>query len=270
MKKWPFLAVLVLSLTSCDKARNPYAIFTCQNVDMQLAINASTFVEISNSELSSLIDSGTSFPLFLFSESCSYCETAKQTLASYASNYHCLIYSYEYAPQSYSLLVASYPNLFPNQFVSPSLYLISESSLTYNFQTNVLLNYGQFRPVANQHLLYSPIQAFTEQNSFDYILDNQEDNFFFIYDNFDAPSLELFNEILFPLAIDQKNKKVTLIDKKILQNGVFSNICASFQIAESESNIAIWQNKKGGIKTTPYLSDNGVELSEWFTIYLSE
>jgi len=270
MKKWIFLPIILLCLTGCDSIDNPYSIRVYQNLDIQVNEESPTFAEVSNIDLFSLINSNSTFALFLYSESCNYCESAKETLTIYANNNHFLIYSYEYVAQAYSNLVDSFPSIFPNQFSSPSLYLISEKSLTYSFDTKVLLSYSKFRPVADQHIFNSYIQTFSQQASFDYIVENQRDNFIFLYEDNNVESLTIFNDVIYPLVISQKKKYVTLLDKKKLNTDVFFSISEYYEIDEETSNIAIYKNKNGGISSTLYLLDDGLELDSLIKTYLSE
>lgn len=270
MKKWIFLPIMLLCLSGCNSLDNPYSIPVYQNIDIQVNEESPTFVEVSNIDVSFLINSNSTFALFLYSESCNYCESAKETLDTYFRNSNFLIYSYEYVPLAYSNLVGSFPSIFPSQFSSPSLYLISKQSLTYSFDTKVLLSYSKFRPVADQHILNSYIQTFSEKTSFDYITENQRNGFVFLYDGLSVESLTIFNNVVHPLVIKQKKKYVTLINKNVLNNDVFLSISQYYLIDEEADNIAICKNKNGDIVSTLYLQDDGLELDSLIKTYLSE
>lgn len=270
MKKWIFLPIMLLCLSGCNSLDNPYSIPVYQNIDIQVNEESPTFVEVSNIDVSFLINSNSTFALFLYSKSCNYCESAKETLDTYFRNSNFLIYSYEYVPLAYSNLVGSFPSIFPSQFSSPSLYLISKQSLTYSFDTKVLLSYSKFRPVADQHILNSYIQTFSEQSSFDYITENQRDGFVFLYDGLSVESLTIFNNVVHPLVIKQRKKYVTLINRNVLNNDVFLSISQYYQIDEEADNIAIYKNKNGDIVSTLYLLDDGLELDSLIKTYLSE
>lgn len=270
MKKWIFLPILLVGLTGCDSIGNPYSIHVYQNIDIQVNEESPSFLEVSNTDLSSLINSNSTFALLLYSQSCTYCESAKETLSTYVKNNGFLIYSYEYVALAYSNLVESFPSIFPSQFSSPSLYLISEKSLTYSFNTEVLLSYSKFRPVADQHIFGSFIQTFSTQASFNFIIENQRDNFVFLYERSSIESLTIFNEVIYPLVNNQKKKYATLIDKSSLNNDVIFSILDYYQVDEEASNIAIYKNKNGEITSTLYLLDDGLQLDSIIKTYLSE
>lgn len=270
MKKWIFLPIILICLSGRDSIDNPYSIPVFQNIDIQVNEESPTFVEVSNKDVSFLINSNSTFALFLYSESCNYCDSAKETLDTYFRNNNYLIYSYEYVALAYSNLFGSFPSIFPSQFSSPSLYLISRQSLTYSFDTKVLLSYGKFRPVADQHILNSYIQTFSEETSFNYIIENQRDSFVFLYDGLSIESLTIFNDIVHPLVIKQRKKYVTLIDKNALDNDVFLSISQYYLIDEEADNIAIYKNKNGDIVSILYLLDDGLELDSLIKTYLSE
>jgi hypothetical protein len=181
-----------------------------------------------------------------------------------------LIYSYEYVAQAYNNLVTSFPLIFTSQFSSPSLYLISEKSLTYSFDTNVLLSYSKFRPVADQHIFKSFIRTFWEQASFDSIIENEIESFVFLYDSNNIEPLSIFNDVIYPLVIRQKDKYVTILDKNALNSAIISSILEYYQIDIEASNIAIYKNKNGVFTSTLYLLDNGLELDSLIRTYLSE
>ncbi|MDD2209195.1 MAG: hypothetical protein PHW23_01690 [Bacilli bacterium] len=270
MKKWMFLPIVLISLSGCNSIDNPYSIRVCQNIDFQVNEGNPTFNEVSNIDLFSLINSNSAFALFLYSESCNYCESAKETLSTYVNKNNFLIYSYEYVTQAYNNLVSSFPSIFPNQPSIPSLYLISEKSLTYSFDTKVLFSYSNFRPVADQHIFNSYIQTFFEQSSFDYIIENQRENFVFLYGDSSLESLSIFNEVIYPLAISQKVKYVTLLDENALNSDIISSISEYYQIDVEARNIALYKNKNGVITSTLYLLDNGLELVSLIKTYMSE
>jgi hypothetical protein len=270
MKKWMFLPIILLCLSGCDSIDNPYSVRIYQNIDIQTNEESPTFIEVSNIDISYLINTNSTFALFLYSESCNYCDSAKETLSTYVKNKSFLIYSYEYVAQAYNNLVTSFPLIFTSQFSSPSLYLISEKSLTYSFDTNVLLSYSKFRPVADQHIFKSFIRTFWEQASFDSIIENEIESFVFLYDSNNIEPLSIFNDVIYPLVIRQKDKYVTILDKNALNSAIISSILEYYQIDIEASNIAIYKNKNGVFTSTLYLLDNGLELDSLIRTYLSE
>lgn len=270
MKKWLVLPFVLLILTGCETPKSPYSIYTFKNIDSVVMDEYQTFIELGVNDITSLMNSGSKFALLIYSNSCSYCEAAKETITSYVSKRNYLIYSYEYIAQSYATLATRFPKVFPSHISTPLLYLIDGNSLTYSFDVEPTLSYSKFRPIADQHFISSNIQIFTELDSFEYLLEVERADFLFIYDDFSEESLTIFNNLIYPLAKKEESKYVTILDKNMLKTGVFSSICDYFEIGQEEINLAIYKNKNGTVSSTLYLQDNGLELSTLFNSYLSQ
>jgi uncharacterized protein YcfL len=61
MKKWMFLPIILLCLSGCDSIDNPYSVRIYQNIDIQTNEESPTFIEVSNIDISYLINTNSTF-----------------------------------------------------------------------------------------------------------------------------------------------------------------------------------------------------------------
>lgn len=267
MKKIIGLLFLPLLLSSCSPVLSEYSIYSINNYDTK---SASTSVNVSASQIVNLVKSKQSFPLYIYSSTCSYCAKAEKVINQYIESQGVLIYSFEYTREGYQRLIDNCPEIFPTSITTPSLYLIKEGVLTYAFERDNMLTYSSFKSIAKAHLAQSNLSTFSTIDGMNTFFEHNDECLIFLMNEYNVDSLNIFQRIITPHVNSKNDKAFAIIDKYLFETATFSSFCEKVSLPTDSENIAMIYSKNAQTKTTTYLLDDGSELSNWLSQYLSQ
>ncbi len=202
---------------------------------------------VTSNQLCTLLETKQTFPLFIYSNSCSICATFKDVLLKYIDEYGTFFYRYESNSLSNDLLLEKFPEIFQDNLFTPALLTFEDGKLVYVFQSSKMTSYNKFRPVAKSHLIKTNITTLCNKETFTKYINDNQDFLLFSYDSANKSNLEM-NKFVYDIA-KKSNKKTLLLD---IQTIDFYNIF--------EESIMTCQIYEGGQIKSATTSENGDAL----------
>lgn len=250
--KWLLLSISLVPLISA-----------CQDKEHSiLAINSmgsgQSFIEVDIYETRNLIESNQPFVLEMYSTYCSSCADLEPKLKSYAEKSKktiCRLNIANVREDDYNnTLKNNYPEIFVNSY-TPSIYFISEKSLTYNVSPQKFSSETALKSIMNKHFLSSKITMINDYSSFETYAKKNKNYLAFVYDIDDFNTLRLSSKYL----INNKlNFNVILLNKSSFAENFpaiqsyFNSDVVNFAATVKDGNIT---------KTINYFADNGSSLN---------
>ena len=249
-----FLSLCSFLMSGCQSQIT--GIYVENNIDMKFSENASIFQNISVSNLESRINNKETFPLFYYSQSCSMCDEAQQTLISYLSKIDkpFSIYRLITDINIQEELIDRYPSYFAN-LSAPELILFDEGKPIHTITYNVLSNYNQFYQRNHKRFKRQNVDTLTHYESFVSYMNDAQNTLIYFYDSSDSQTLSFYqNAIKNRAKTSQKN--ILKIDKYLVNEQDFADFLSFFSIDDSSngSYIIHYQNKNT-FTVCSYLND---------------
>ena len=259
MKKL-FIAIALLTstcLTACQKMKSETAInsFMSTNSDEQLNQLDATAVEY-------MINNNFNFNLLLYTESCSVCEKALESVKEEQSRTHLLIFKIEMDAVTIKYLTDALPSLFKTDDIYPAMYLFSEGKISYTIPYNKLTDYKTLHRVLYPQVRETKNHILTNDLYFDYLFNEATTALVYTYDS----SMTIKGDEIGCKAFDTVNKSHdyfgVFIDKNSAKTALISKFYTYFDFTEDEQFDYLFTIKNGQIKTTVrYLSSDGNEIN---------
>lgn len=133
-----FLTTIALFLTGCNSIKNENAIYAINNYDKQV-------ISLSAKSITNMVKEKFSFNLLIYTESCSYCNTAKENIDKVQKQINYAIYELEINEGTLDYLIEELPSVFNREQIYPCLYIIDKGEVSYIAQYNELMNSSQIK-----------------------------------------------------------------------------------------------------------------------------
>lgn len=171
MKKTLNLLLLIIftaSLASCSKNKNAIKAINNYNIiDSVSSDFKSNIINLDSTSIISMINSDSSFLLFMYSDFCSSCKDVKDNLNEYFKNNKYTIYGFNGDnPSEYVLLHDSLPEVFPERLSTPELKVIKDGKHVDSIQTSKLVNNRLIKSAINSFLYTSNIYTVTNEYTY--------------------------------------------------------------------------------------------------------
>lgn len=241
--------IIAVTLTGCNSLKNKDAFYATNNLDK-------TVIQLNPFSMEYMVKEKYSFSVLLYTDQCSYCDTAKENLYKCQEEISYSLYKLEIYNSSLKYLKEKLPDLF-NELSYPLLYIFNEGQLTYKSEYSDLSNLASLKKLINAYHLDSNIYTTNETKRFNSFIKNKRDFLLYTYDSKVLDEKDIYSNCLFPLA-KQSSKNTLILDKNTANEELFEEILEKYKI--NQSQFVIFENAQ--IKTAiDYSSISGEEIN---------
>ena len=260
MKRLLALTSLLL-LTSCSSIKSENAIRVFNNYEEEP-------IEISAQTVEYMIKEKYSFPLLMYTESCSTCVKAKETINKLVKSTHTAIYKIEmfYAVEQYLSIML--PDYFSISDYYPKFYLFNEGNVSYNFKIDDLVNYTSLSRIYKSNTINTKISTLSSINEYQDYKSKHKEYLLYIYSSNQLDEQDVYINYLYTEA-SKSNKNTLIIDQFSAKTDLISYISEEFNLADDELSIlSIIEN--GQIKTTlNYRNQSGDDINNLIQVFFN-
>lgn len=262
MKRLLTTIVLLAStcLTGCQKMKSETAIYSFMSVNSDEKVN-----KIDAPTVEYMVNNGFNFNLLLYTESCSYCEKALESVQEEQSRTNILIYKIEMDAVTIKYLSDALPTLFSIEDAYPAMYLFSEGKISYKIPYDKLTDYKTLHRVFYPQIKETKNYVLSDESFFDYLINDATTALVYTYDS----SIQKDDNDLASRAFDAVNKSSdyygVFIDKNVAKTALISKFYHYFNFAEDDKFDYLFTIQNGQIKTiVRYLVDDGNQIDSLF------
>ena len=196
-------------------------------------------------------------------ESCSYCDKARENADKAVKETGIEIYQIEIFYASQMELISKYPTLFKEGDQYPKMYFFNEGKLSYDGSYDSLTNYSAFKRMIKSQCIDTNIFTLTTLDGYSEYKNKKQNYLIFTYDSKSEIGKEIYSNYLYSAA-SKSSKNTLIIDKNTANSDLISEINNEFE--NSFFTISIIEN--GQIKTTlNYSSQSGNEIKNLFDTF---
>ncbi len=214
---FPIVLVALQLLTSCGKTNLPIYV-----KNGQLGVAPSNYenldisdyvIPVNHANVIKLIESDSSFLLYLGNEYCASCHAFKPAFIEYIMTSRLLVYHYDNVVNGtgdFALLSNAYPDIFKTDFVTPSLYFFKAGELrTKQIGNARMFNIATLRPIMEGLSVITDIVSY---HALDLVDDNwpKQTGVYLIYDRTNTRLTNFYNQSLFPYINEHKTSLIQL------------------------------------------------------------
>ena len=271
LKKLIFLPLIATVLIpSCDTVDKAHAILVAKNYNAsELGINSAFDVDVDT--IYNLLSTKQSFALEMYLDSCSHCQNFAKVLDEYIKNtgrqfYRCQPKTEEDSNYIHNVLGVEFPDVFGNFDGVPTLQLIDDGKLTYEFNPNKFTSYTAFDTIAKKHFLSVNIYTASNKSGVESFTKDKKDYLIYCFDHSSAVSADIMTDI-YDYEL-KSNKNVMIINKNELLLENYLEI-ASFLEVNPDNGFALYAHNGKVEKTTDYTLDDGVSFKNFLSSYFA-
>jgi hypothetical protein len=261
---WPSLLIIVpalLVLSSCRATDLPLigmnAALPESAPDFEEA-PASTFtIEVASEEIGALIESSSSFAVYIGNEYCSNCNAFQPAFFEYIFETGMLVYHYDNVinGDDYDLLTAAYPDYFPTNPSTPTLMFFKQGELrTLQKAATRMNDITTLRPIMESYAQVIDLPVIHDENTY---AEMNHDGIYFVYDRNDEATVGFYNEHLVPLIVEEGYALRQL--EISLDEDLAEAVAAS--LTDFSPTITFYLLQDGAITEAVSLGDAGLEAT---------
>ena len=258
MKKVALTLALLAStcLSACQKVKSETAIYSFQTANSDEKVN-----QVDASTVEYMINNGFCFNLLLYTQGCSYCEKAQESVQEEQSRTHIFFYKIEMDAATIKYLCDSFPALFKIDDAYPALYLFDDGEISYNIQYDKLIDYKTLHRNLYPQIKETKNFILSNDEYFDYVLNEATTALVYTYDSSKPVKGDDLGEKVFNAVINAHDSYGVFIDKNNAKTALISKFYDYFDFTEDDNFDYLFSLEHGQIKTTVrYLTDDGNQI----------
>lgn len=210
---------------------------------------------LSQSQLETLVNSKAAFSLVVSKNECHLCHDFGEIVSDYIVQEQTLIFSYTVQQNELPTLIEKMPGVFSEQSVSPSFYIINNSSVTYDMDYSHMKKYSAFKRTANTLYKDSMLYYESDINRAKSTISN-EDFTMLIYDSSNVNSFETFSKAMELMQHNTYKQKTIIFDKKEANSQLFFE---TFNFSFRSDSDEIVKIKKGEFSESTIVNKDNID-----------
>lgn len=260
MQKRLFLGLIttILALTGCGSVKN-------QNAIQSMMSDEKEVINLKAEAVDYMINHKFSFAILMYTDQCSYCNTAKENLLKLKKESNYALYQIEMFEAPINYLTNKLPNYFKVDDTYPFMYIIKEGEISYKSSINDITDYANLKKMINSYSTKTNAYHLTDSNAFNDFKKANNSFLLFTYNSFSFNDTENYYKYIFKRSLET-NKKVVFVDKYATKSELIVDISNYYSSVFSTITIIESSQKK---TTIDYKVASGSEVTDFIESYFS-
>lgn len=219
MKRTAALLCLVslISLSGCNNgAKNERAIISFNSYEHEV-------VNLDANQIEYMVNNNYSFPLLTYTEECSACIKARNTLNEVMKDIKYASYEIEMSRNTVDSLSTTLPDIFSKEDIYPALIFIKDKKISYKSPLETLTNAGSLKKLLNAYSLDTNITTLTYETSFNEYKEAKKNFLVYTFDSSSSDSLNIYQNYIKTYCF-KNDKNMLFIDKSAANMPLISEI----------------------------------------------
>ena len=253
MKKkiYGLLVSTFILLTACSSIKNKDAIKAINNIDHEP-------INLKADSVINMVKEKFSFSLLMYTESCSYCEKAKDNYKSLSNKLNYSLYMTVINEETKQYISNNIPTIFDGSEAFPSLFIFDNGSISYKASYDDLLDLNKFQKLLKAYSIDTNISTTNNLSGYKDYQSKYQEYLLFTYDTGKYNKENVYEKYLFTRA-SSSDKNTLIIDKNAAKPDLLSEIYKYHQTDKCIFSII----ENGKIKTTlEYENQSGSLIKE--------
>jgi len=219
-------------------------------------------IDVSGTQIKTLIDSKASFLLYIGNEYCTSCLAFKDAFLSYIMETDLLVYKYDNIASAgdYEAMQTNHPGVFPLYPVTPSLYFFKDGELRTRQDGNTrMFELATLRPIMKSYADVINVLTIHDEQLAASLID--QDGVYFIYNRLSSEVTNFYNQTLFPYLV-KRNARLYQLETS-LNPSLLASLTDNLDLGETIPHL--FTIASGTIVSTASLLDHSeTELLEYY------